>query len=148
MWLKAPVRYTLRILAPVFGTDLEHIARARLGGPWGNRRGGESREQTIANGASVVDLLHETGVDICVASRKIQSVAVAMRISEAVATAAVRTYTLAVEHKFTKGRKSTLVVGVCLYVACRQQTTQNRFMLIDFADILQVNLPPPFINHA
>ncbi|KAF9652812.1 cyclin-like protein [Thelephora ganbajun] len=97
--------------------------RARLGGPWGNRRGGESREQTIAN-----------------ASRKIQSVAVAMRISEAVATAAVRTYTLAVEHKFTKGRKSTLVVGVCLYVACRQQTTQNRFMLIDFADILQVNV--------
>jgi len=80
-------------------------------------------------------------VDICAASRKIQSVAVAMRISEAVATAAVRTYTLAVEHKFTKGRKSTLVVGVCLYVACRQQTTQNRFMLIDFADILQVNLP-------
>jgi len=80
-------------------------------------------------------------VDICIASRKIQSVAVAMRISEAVATAAVRTYTLAVEHKFTKGRKSTLVVGVCLYVACRQQTTQNRFMLIDFADILQVNLP-------
>lgn len=97
--------------------------RARLGGPWGNRRGGESREQTIAN-----------------ASRKIQSVAVAMRISEAVATAAIRTYTLAVEHKFTKGRKSTLVVGVCLYVACRQQTTQNRFMLIDFADILQVNV--------
>ena len=80
-------------------------------------------------------------VDVCAASRKIQSVAVAMRISEAVATAAVRTYTLAVEHKFTKGRKSTLVVGVCLYVACRQQTTQNRFMLIDFADILQVNLP-------
>ena len=81
-------------------------------------------------------------VDVCAASRKIQSVAVAMRISEAVATAAVRTYTLAVEHKFTKGRKSTLVVGVCLYVACRQQTTQNRFMLIDFADILQVRPPP------
>jgi transcription factor IIIB subunit 2 len=81
-------------------------------------------------------------VDICAASRKIQSVAVAMRISEAVATAAVRTYTLAVEHKFTKGRKSTLVVGVCLYVACRQQTTQNRFMLIDFADILQVSPSP------
>ena len=142
MWLKAPVRHTLRMPAPVCGTDLERTARARLGGPWGNRRGGESREQTIANGPFAVDPLHETGVDICVASRKIQSVAVAMRISEAVATAAVRTYTLAVEHKFTKGRKSTLMVGVCLYVACRQQTTQNRFMLIDFADILQVNLPP------
>jgi len=91
----------------------------------------------------VLSIFHmKRTADICAASRKIQTVAVAMRISEAVATAAVRTYTLAVEHKFTKGRKSTLVVGVCLYVACRQQTTQNRFMLIDFADILQVG--PPF----
>jgi len=97
--------------------------RAKLGGPWGNRRGGESREQTIAT-----------------ASRKIQSVASAMKIPEAIATAAIRTYTLAVEHKFTKGRKSLQVVGVCLYVACRQQTTQNRFMLIDFADMLQVRI--------
>jgi transcription initiation factor TFIIIB Brf1 subunit/transcription initiation factor TFIIB len=77
------------------------------------------------------------------ASRRIQSVASAMRIPEAVATAAVRTYTLAVEHKFTKGRKSLQVVGVCLYVACRQQTTQNRFMLIDFADMLQARTPFP-----
>ena len=140
---KAPVRRTFHIPVSGCGTDFEFIARARLGGPWGNRRGGESREQTIANGVYAVGLLHGMDcVDTSVASRKIQSVAVAMRISEAVATAAVRTYTLAVEHKFTKGRKSTLVVGVCLYVACRQQTTQNRFMLIDFADILQVNLHP------
>ena len=82
-------------------------------------------------------------VDVRAASRKLQSVAVAMRISEAVATAAVQTYTLAVEHKFTKGRKSTLVGGVCLYVVCRQQTTQNRFMSIDFADI-----PPCFPRTA
>ena len=137
-----PVSDKFHIFVLVYETDFEHTARARLGGPWGNRRGGESREQTIANGTSAADLRMKRIVDICVASRKIQSVAVAMRISEAVATAAVRTYTLAVEHKFTKGRKSTLVVGVCLYVACRQQTTQNRFMLIDFADILQVNPPP------
>jgi transcription factor IIIB subunit 2 len=46
-------------------------------------------------------------------------------------------YTLAVEHRFTKGRKSMNVVAVCLYVACRQKETRN-YMLIDFSDLLQV----------
>jgi transcription factor IIIB subunit 2 len=48
-------------------------------------------------------------------------------------------YTLAVEHKFTKGRKALNVVAVCLYVACRQKETRN-YMLIDFSDLLQVLL--------
>ena len=144
---KAPVCGMSRVPVAVCSAHIEYVARARLGGPWGNRRGGESREQTITNGTRGRSSTLTWIVDICAASRKIQSVAVAMRISEAVATAAVRTYTLAVEHKFTKGRKSTLVVGVCLYVACRQQTTQNRFMLIDFADTLQVS-PPPEIHES
>ena len=71
------------------------------------------------------------------ASRKIQQVANALRLSEVVALAATRLYTLAVEHKFTKGRKSLNVVAVCLYVACRQKETRN-YMLIDFSDLLQV----------
>ncbi|KAI0731492.1 BRF1-domain-containing protein [Fomitopsis betulina] len=96
--------------------------RARMGGPFGNRGSSESREQTIAN-----------------ASRKIQQVANALRLSEVVALAATRLYTLAVEHKFTKGRKSLNVVAVCLYVACRQKETRN-YMLIDFSDLLQVNV--------
>ncbi|CDO70998.1 hypothetical protein BN946_scf184844.g2 [Trametes cinnabarina] len=97
-------------------------ARARMGGMFGNRGNSESREQTIAN-----------------ASRKIQQVATALRLSEVVALAATRLYTLAVEHKFTKGRKSMNVVAVCLYVACRQKETRN-YMLIDFSDLLQVNV--------
>ncbi|TFK91012.1 hypothetical protein K466DRAFT_516162 [Polyporus arcularius HHB13444] len=96
--------------------------RARMGGMFGNRSSGESREQTIAN-----------------ASRKIQQVATALRLSEVVSLAATRLYTLAVEHKFTKGRKSMNVVAVCLYVACRQKETRN-YMLIDFSDLLQVNV--------
>ncbi|EMD35190.1 hypothetical protein CERSUDRAFT_116658 [Gelatoporia subvermispora B] len=96
--------------------------RAKMGGPFGNRGNSESREQTIAN-----------------ASRKIQQVATAMRLSEVVQLAATRLYTLAVEHKFTKGRKSMNVVAVCLYVACRQKETRN-YMLIDFSDLLQVNV--------
>lgn len=95
---------------------------ARISGPYGNRGNNESREQTIAN-----------------ASKKIQSIANILRLSEVVCLAATRMYTLAVEHKFTKGRKSLNVVAVCLYVACRQKETRN-YMLIDFSDLLQVNV--------
>jgi transcription factor IIIB subunit 2 len=71
------------------------------------------------------------------ASKKIQSIATILRLSDVVCLAATRLYTLAVEHKFTKGRKSLNVVAVCLYVACRQKETRN-YMLIDFSDLLQV----------
>ena len=73
-----------------------------------------------------------------VASRRIQSLAVALHLSEVVSLAAARLYTLAVEHKFTKGRRSLNVAAVCLYVACRQKETRN-YMLIDFSDLLQVS---------
>ncbi|KIY66450.1 BRF1-domain-containing protein [Cylindrobasidium torrendii FP15055 ss-10] len=98
--------------------------RARMSGPFGNRGGGESesREQTIAN-----------------ATKKIQSMANILRLSDSIVLAATRLYTLAVEHKFTKGRKSMNVAAVCLYVACRQKETRTH-MLIDFSDILQVNV--------
>ncbi|KAF8622041.1 hypothetical protein AX15_007325 [Amanita polypyramis BW_CC] len=96
--------------------------RARLTGPLGHRANNESREQTIAN-----------------ANKKIQSIANILRLSEQICLSATRLYTLAVEHKFTKGRKSLNVVAVCLYVACRQKETRN-YMLIDFSDLLQVNV--------
>ncbi|KAI0825355.1 hypothetical protein BC628DRAFT_1374738 [Trametes gibbosa] len=109
--------------AMVQGTFVgQGATRARMGGMFGNRGNTESREQTIAN-----------------ASRKIQQVANALKLSEVVSLAATRLYTLAVEHKFTKGRKSMNVVAVCLYVACRQKETRN-YMLIDFSDLLQVNV--------
>ncbi|THU83068.1 cyclin-like protein [Dendrothele bispora CBS 962.96] len=97
-------------------------SHARMSGPYGNRGSSESREQTIAN-----------------ANKRIQSIAGVLRLSEVVCLAATRLYTLAVEHKFTKGRKALNVVAVCLYVACRQKETRN-YMLIDFSDLLQVNV--------
>ncbi|EJD00535.1 uncharacterized protein FOMMEDRAFT_159269 [Fomitiporia mediterranea MF3/22] len=54
-------------------------------------------------------------------------------------TTAIRMYTLALEHKFTKGRTNMDVIAVCLYIACRQKETRN-YMLIDFSDLLQVNV--------
>ncbi|KAJ7159849.1 BRF1-domain-containing protein [Mycena crocata] len=95
---------------------------ARMSGPYGNRGGSDSRAQTIEN-----------------ASRKINMIASVLRLSETVSNTALRMYTLAVEHKFTKGRKSLNVVAVCLYIACRQKDTHTH-MLIDFSDLLQVNV--------
>ena len=108
---------------------------------FGNRGNTESREQTIANGESsgFGPLYAPPNHHSDAASRKIQQVATALRLSEVVCLAATRLYTLAVEHKFTKGRKSMNVVAVCLYVACRQKETRN-YMLIDFSDLLQVRL--------
>lgn len=71
------------------------------------------------------------------ARRKIRQVQAALHISEHTGDQAQRWYTLAVEHRFTKGRRSELVVAVCLYVACRMSNTSH--MLIDFSDMLQVS---------
>ncbi|KAJ6482161.1 BRF1-domain-containing protein [Mycena vitilis] len=95
---------------------------ARMSGPYGNRGNSDSRAQTIEN-----------------ASKKITMIASVLRLSETISNAALRMYTLAVEHKFTKGRKSMNVVAVCLYIACRQKDTHTH-MLIDFSDLLQVNV--------
>ncbi|KAJ7916525.1 BRF1-domain-containing protein [Mycena leptocephala] len=95
---------------------------ARMSGPYGNRGNSDSRAQTIEN-----------------ASKKITMISSVLRLSETISNAALRMYTLAVEHKFTKGRKSLNVVAVCLYIACRQKDTHTH-MLIDFSDLLQVNV--------
>ena len=113
------------------------IAHARMTGPYGNRGNNESREQTIANGVPSKTSIIQIISNCCSANKKIQSIANVLRLSEVVCLAATRMYTLAVEHKFTKGRKSLNVVAVCLYVACRQKETKN-YMLIDFSDLLQV----------
>lgn len=80
-----------------------------------------------------------TYTEMTIAGKKIQSIANVMRLSEVVCLAATRLYTLAVERKFTEGRKSMNVVAVCIYVACRQKETRN-YMLIDFFDLLQVKV--------
>lgn len=52
--------------------------------------------------------------------------------------AAQRYYNLAVVNRFTRGRRSDHVAAVCLYAVCR--TEKSSHMLIDFSDILQVNV--------
>ena len=62
----------------------------------------------------------------------------AIRPRDAAAEAAHRLYGLALQKNFTRGRRTAQVAAACLYAVCRQDG--KPFMLIDFADALQVNV--------
>ncbi len=48
-------------------------------------------------------------------------------------------FKLAAGFNFIQGRRTKAVAAVCLYVGCRTQRGEgNKFMLIDFSDILMV----------
>ncbi|KAH8829500.1 BRF1-domain-containing protein, partial [Flagelloscypha sp. PMI_526] len=85
----------------------------------------ESRELTIAK-----------------ASQKIQSIATLMRLPNTVVLAATRLYTLAVEHKFTRWKKEYECRSrLSLYRSVgRRKPGTRSWMLIDFSDLLQVNV--------
>lgn len=51
---------------------------------------------------------------------------------------AKRFFNLASNKKFIQGRKTRNVIGAILYTVCRIQKTGH--LLIDFSDVLQVNL--------
>ncbi|KAJ1914017.1 transcription factor TFIIIB subunit brf1 [Mycoemilia scoparia] len=72
------------------------------------------------------------------AKLKLQSIATALNLSQHYVDLAVRYYTLALGHGFTKGRRSANVAASCLYIVCR--TEKSSQMLIDFADVLEVNV--------
>ncbi|KAG4304404.1 hypothetical protein PORY_002114 [Pneumocystis oryctolagi] len=100
------------------GADQSH---ARTNGPYRKQSSLESREQTIANGR-----------------RRINALAAALHLSERHSETAVRYFTLAVTHNFIQGRRSQYVIASCLYIVCRLERTSH--MLIDFSDILQINV--------
>lgn len=91
--------------------------------PGGNRYGfsRDSRETTLASGR-----------------RRIQDVALRLRLGSHFVDVAHRFFTIAVEKNFVQGRRTTHVVAACLYITCRQEKSQH--MLIDFSDVLQVNV--------
>lgn len=61
-----------------------------------------------------------------------------MRLPERLAEQGYRYLRLAYQDNFIRGRKSQYVVASCLYIVCRMEQTWH--MLIDFADILQINV--------
>lgn len=75
---------------------------------------------------------------LCIGRLKISSLAHAVHLPERYRDSAQRYYNLAVVNRFTRGRRSDFVAAVCLYAVCR--TEKSSHMLIDFSDILQVNV--------
>ncbi|KAF3923203.1 hypothetical protein ABW20_dc0109915 [Dactylellina cionopaga] len=100
------------------GADQKH---ARSAGPFRRHGAAETREQVISNGR-----------------RKLNQLASALSVHDRFVETASRYFTLAVTHNFIQGRKTQHVVACCLYIACRLDKSAH--MLIDFSDILQINV--------
>ncbi|KAF3913462.1 hypothetical protein AA313_de0203835 [Arthrobotrys entomopaga] len=100
------------------GADQKH---ARSAGPFRRHGAAETREQVISNGR-----------------RKLNQLASALSVHDRFVETAARYFTLAVTHNFIQGRKTQHVVACCLYIACRLDKSAH--MLIDFSDILQINV--------
>ncbi|KAF7722975.1 transcription factor TFIIIB subunit brf1 [Apophysomyces ossiformis] len=103
------------------GSFAGESGRISGGGMYGRRGGKEGQEQAMDNGR-----------------QKIARLAYALQLPERYREAAQRYYNLAVINRFTKGRKSDHVAAVCLYIVCRNE--QSSQMLIDFSDLLQINV--------
>ncbi|KAK1442284.1 transcription factor TFIIB [Babesia gibsoni] len=68
--------------------------------------------------------------------QNIQRTASHLNISTELVAKATRIYSLAVQRNFTMGRNNKHVACCCLYTACRR--FKAPYLLIDFADVLQV----------
>lgn len=115
-----------RRLGPLGGTSSSGAGAAGspLGADSGTTASGivsESREVTLANG-----------------KRRLAAVAVALGLGDHHVEMAHRWFTLALQHQFTRGRRSNNIIASCLYIVCRLERTPH--MLLDFSDILQTSV--------
>lgn len=76
----------------------------------------------------------------CIARRRIEEIAERIELEGRLIESAVRTFLLAFQKRFTKGKKTTQVAIICLYFVCRKEKTGH--MLVDLADAMEQN---PFI---
>lgn len=120
------------------------LARARAPAGYKQKGAQESREQTILNGTSLfllstrnLEALNKESCCSLSGRRRIQNLAMALKLPERLADSAQRYYNLAVNMNFVQGRRTGYVVAACLYCACRMEKTSH--MLIDFSDLLEVS---------
>eukprot|EP00873_Tetraselmis_striata_P036499 jgi/Tetstr1/456763/TSEL_043460.t1 len=84
---------------------------------------GDSHERTVSKGRTEIQYLADT---------------LNIRPRDDLVDAAHRLYRLALQHNFTRGRRTNQVAAACMYIVCREE---NRpFMMIDFSDTLQINI--------
>jgi len=100
------------------------------GGGGGMRIGGlqvglgrESRELTLRN-----------------ARKKIEALAHQLTLRRDRIDKAFHFYKLALASNLTRGRKSTHVIAACVYITCRTENPPTSHMLIDFSDVLQIDV--------
>lgn len=55
-----------------------------------------------------------------------------MHLSSAITRGAIRFFSLAVDNKFNRGRKTDYIIASCLYLQCRLK--KDAHMLIDFSE--------------
>eukprot|EP01102_Stenamoeba_stenopodia_P005658 TRINITY_DN16401_c0_g1_i1.p1 TRINITY_DN16401_c0_g1~~TRINITY_DN16401_c0_g1_i1.p1 ORF type:complete len:581 (-),score=135.90 TRINITY_DN16401_c0_g1_i1:30-1772(-) len=72
------------------------------------------------------------------AKRLIQTLASALKLNQHQVEAAQNLFKLALHHNFSRGRRSQNVIASCVYIVCRREKTPH--LLIDFSDILQINV--------
>jgi len=72
-------------------------------------------------------------------------IGMALNMNEHLREAGMGFYRLAIGG-FIQGRRIKSVAAVALYIACRVQRDSNTYMLIDFADVLEVRLSNPNIT--
>ncbi|XP_071961774.1 transcription factor IIIB 90 kDa subunit-like [Antedon mediterranea] len=92
-----------------------------LGGSFHHGFGKESRAITLQNG-----------------KRTIQGLGGQLKLNSHCIDTAYNFFKMAVSKKLTRGRKTTHIVAACLYLVCRTEGTPH--MLLDFSDLLQVNV--------
>lgn len=92
-----------------------------LGSSFHHGFGKESRAVTLQNG-----------------KRKIQMLGAQLKFNQHCIDTAYNFFKMAVSKRLTRGRKTSHVVSACLYLVCRTEGTPH--MLLDFSDILQVNV--------
>ena len=83
--------------------------------------GRKATEQTISRGRRRINHLCNT-----------------LGLSRHHSESALRMYRMAIERNFHKGRRTEHVISACLYCICRREKTPH--MLIDFSDILEINI--------
>ncbi|XP_068730710.1 transcription factor IIIB 90 kDa subunit-like isoform X1 [Montipora capricornis] len=92
-----------------------------LGSGFRHGLGQESRAVTLENG-----------------KRRINMVGHQLQMNQHCIDTAYNFYKLAVNKRLTRGRRTNHVVAACLYLVCRTERTPH--MLLDFSDVLQVDV--------
>ncbi len=98
--------------------------------------GSSSTGSGAENGAAVVSESRE--ITLANGKRRLGAVAAALGLGDHHVEMAHRWFTLALQHQFTRGRRSNNIIASCLYIVCRLERTPH--MLLDFSDILQTSV--------